>query len=73
MGNYPYTEVKYFRGLTKSKDVFNALTGQLSKNENYMYMANGGLEERGGGLLLTENPNFSYFILFYAAYAYVCH
>jgi hypothetical protein len=59
MGNYPYTEVKYFRGLTKSRDVFNALAGQLSKNENYLYMANGGLEERGGGLLLTENPNFS--------------
>lgn len=57
MGNYNYTEIKYFRGLTKSRDVLTSLDGQLQKNHNYLYMPAGGLEERGGGARLTQNPN----------------
>jgi hypothetical protein len=57
MGNYPYVELNTFRGLTKSTDILGALPGQLSKNNNYLYMENGGLKERGGGDELTENPS----------------
>ncbi len=59
MGNYPYAEVKYFRGLTTSRDLLTSIAGQLQKNHNYLYMPAGGLEERGGGARLTQNPNSS--------------
>lgn len=57
--NYSYLEISTFRGLTKSNDVLSALPGQLSKNENYLYMSNGGLQERGGGAELTTSPTAS--------------
>lgn len=57
MGNFPFVQVDRFRGLTTSRDQLNSLPGQLIKNENYLYMSNGGLYERGGGAELTANPS----------------
>lgn len=51
-----YITIKQFLGLNLSQDVLNVLPGQLSINNNYLYMSNGGLQERGGGDELSSDP-----------------
>lgn len=57
MGSYPYITIKNFIGMSKSTDKISLLPGQLSRNDNYLYMSNGGLYERGGGAELVANPS----------------
>lgn len=45
-----------FRGLNTTKEELSLIPGQLSKNQNYLYMASGGLKERGGGVKLSSPP-----------------
>lgn len=42
--------------MNRTKDYLSYIPGQLRQNYNYLYMANGGLEERGGGALLKAPP-----------------
>ena len=43
--------------MNTSRDELSLIPGQLSKNENYLYMASGGLRERGGGARLSSAPS----------------
>lgn len=57
MSSYPSVTIKNFIGMNTSRDELSLIPGQLSKNENYLYMASGGLSERGGGELLSAPPS----------------
>lgn len=46
-----------FMGLDNSPDELNLLPGQLRVNENYLYLENGGLSERGGGAKIDDPPS----------------
>lgn len=50
-------EIKSFIGMDLSSDPLHLIPGQLRKNDNYLYLHNGGLEERGGGDQLTTAPS----------------
>jgi hypothetical protein len=54
---WPTVEINKFIGMDLSKDPLHLIPGQLRKNENYLYLHNGGLEERGGGDQLTAAPS----------------
>ena len=56
MSSFASTSIDKFIGLNTSRDELSLIPGQLSKNHNYLYMANGGLRERGGGDKLTGSP-----------------
>lgn len=57
MSNFPSLTIDKFLGLNLNTDKLDAIPGQLVKNNNYLYMTNGGLEERGGGMKLTDPPS----------------
>lgn len=44
---------------TDKLSVASQTPGQLAFNRNFLYMNTGGLYERGGGALLSENPNYA--------------
>jgi len=56
MGNFPSIVIDKFLGMNTSRNKLGLLPGQLSRNENYLYMSTGGLEERGGGAKLSDPP-----------------
>ena len=56
MGNFPSVVIDKFLGMNTSRNKLGLLPGQLSRNENYLYMSTGGLEERGGGAKLSDPP-----------------
>jgi len=57
MGSFQSVTINRFLGMNTNRDELSLLPGQLSLNENYLYMTNGGLEERGGGAKLTNAPS----------------
>jgi hypothetical protein len=59
MGSFPSITINKFLGMNTSRDELSLLPGQLSENQNYLYMTNGGLEERGGGAKLSNSPDGS--------------
>jgi len=56
MGSAQSITVDKFTGLNKTKDYLSVLPGQLTENYNYLYMPSGGLQERGGGVKLSNPP-----------------
>jgi len=57
MSNFPYISINKFYGVDRSNNkLASEIPGQLLLNQNYLYMNNGGLEERGGGAKLTNAP-----------------
>ena len=46
-----------FMGLDNSPDELNLIPGQLRLNQNYLYLENGGLSERGGGEKIDDPPS----------------
>lgn len=59
MGSFPSITIDRFLGMNTSRDELSLIPGQLSENQNYLYMTNGGLEERGGGAKLSNSPDGS--------------
>ncbi len=57
MSSFPSVTISKFLGLNTNRDELSVIPGQLSKNENYLYMARGGLQERGGGAKLSDPPS----------------
>ena len=57
MASFPSVSIDKFLGMNTSRDELSLIPGQLSKNQNYLYMANGGLKERGGGEKLSNPPS----------------
>lgn len=57
MSSFPSVSIDNFLGLNTSSDELSVIPGQLILNENYLYMPNGGLEERGGGAKLSDAPS----------------
>jgi hypothetical protein len=57
MGSFNSITISRFLGLNSSRDELSLIPGQLEVNNNYLYMATGGLEERGGGAKLSNSPN----------------
>ena len=57
MGSFASITINNFLGLNTSRDELSLIPGQLEKNENYLYMPTGGLEERGGGAELSMAPS----------------
>lgn len=57
MSTFPSVSINKFIGLNTSRDELSLIPGQLSKNQNYLYMASGGLRERGGGAKLSDPPS----------------
>ena len=54
MPNLPYMAIDKFLGMDTSRNSLSLIPGQLMLNHNYLYMANGGIEQRGGGDKLTN-------------------
>ena len=59
MGSFQSITINKFLGMNTSRDELSLVPGQLSWNQNYLYMPNGGLEERGGGAKLSNSPDGS--------------
>jgi len=57
MSSFASISIDKFRGLNTTRDELSLIPGQLSLNQNYLYMASGGLRERGGGAKLSDPPS----------------
>ena len=57
MSSFASVTIDKFIGMNSSRDELSLIPGQLSKNNNYLYMASGGLRERGGGARLSSAPS----------------
>jgi hypothetical protein len=57
MPQFPAIVIDRFIGMDLTKNKLSLLPGQLMLNDNYLYLQNGGLQERGGGAKLSDPPS----------------